>query len=263
MSRTIVSTAIVLGLALASFAVAQSPDRPLTNTEISGLVKTDLPETTIVMAIEFAAARGAVRFDTSPPALMELRRAGAPGGVLDAMMRAEAAMQASRAAARSTASGPTAGMPSGRGVYLRRGAGWAPLSHSLMMPEMSGGWKWHLAVGHRDHVVTLDGGRAAVQVSDRKPTFFVRGFGSGDRPYLLKLDRKKNARQLRAPVHGMVPRGMEFRDSDVKELEMNEISAGVISLRPAADLEPGEYVIASSASPGQKYLMVGFEFGVQ
>src|ERR1035441_4237411 len=72
-------------LTFASFAViAQDARKPISNADVLSMTKSGLGEQTIVLAIQ----HGPTAFDTSPQALVELKKAGVPDGVLNCMLTA-------------------------------------------------------------------------------------------------------------------------------------------------------------------------------
>ena len=76
---------IVPFLALAaSLLIAQEPRGPITNADVVSMTKSGLAEQTIILAIQ----QGSTTFDTSPQALVELKKAGVPDAVLNAMLSA-------------------------------------------------------------------------------------------------------------------------------------------------------------------------------
>ncbi len=72
-------------LAFAPFAViAQESRQPITNADVLSMTKSGLGEQTIILAIQ----QGPTAFDTSPQALVELKKAGVTDGVLNLMLSA-------------------------------------------------------------------------------------------------------------------------------------------------------------------------------
>src|SRR5450631_4040973 len=74
------------------FILGQEAKRPLTNADVVKLVQASLPESTIVLAIEESLAR----FDTSPGALIELKKQGISPAVMEAMLHATSEPDAAR-----------------------------------------------------------------------------------------------------------------------------------------------------------------------
>jgi hypothetical protein len=63
---------------------AQKPDRPLTNADVINMVKSQLPESVIISAIQSHPGK----FDTSTSSLIALHRAGITENEMNAMMAA-------------------------------------------------------------------------------------------------------------------------------------------------------------------------------
>jgi hypothetical protein len=82
MKRRIV-TLVLLFLSIAGLAVAQE-QAPLTNADVLEMMRTGLGKNTIVMLIQ----QGPCNFDTSPQALIQLKKAGASEEVISAMVAA-------------------------------------------------------------------------------------------------------------------------------------------------------------------------------
>jgi hypothetical protein len=83
-------------LAFASLAViAQDSRPPITNADVISMTKSGLGEQAIILAIQ----QGPTAFDTSPQALIELKKAGVEDGVLNLMLSASKGQQAAAQAA--------------------------------------------------------------------------------------------------------------------------------------------------------------------
>ena len=78
---------VCLSLSLA----AQEARKPITNDDLLSMSKAGLKEQTIILAIE----QGPTSFDTSPQALVILKKAGVSDAVLNAMLSASRTSQAS------------------------------------------------------------------------------------------------------------------------------------------------------------------------
>lgn len=79
---------VLIGLFVSMFSITfgQKAEKPLTNADVVTMVKADLPESTIILAIQ----QGTPNFDTSPTALVELKNQGASSKILDAILQAQA-----------------------------------------------------------------------------------------------------------------------------------------------------------------------------
>ncbi len=72
-------------LAFVSFGViAQDSHQPITNADVISMTRSGIGEQTIILAIQ----QGSTAFDTSPQALIELKKAGVTDGVLNLMLSA-------------------------------------------------------------------------------------------------------------------------------------------------------------------------------
>lgn len=93
---------------LSSAAVAEGAERPLTNSDVINMVKSKLPESVVVGAIQSHQGR----FDTSTRALILLHKAGVTDAEMNAMMAASnngSGSTSTRAGSAGNASGPHAG----------------------------------------------------------------------------------------------------------------------------------------------------------
>ena len=83
--------------------LAQSAKKPLTNTDVVDMVHAGLADSTIILAIK----NSGTNFDTSPQALIELKKSGVTQSVMDAMLGAANASAVTATVASSA--GPTFG----------------------------------------------------------------------------------------------------------------------------------------------------------
>src|SRR5262249_6097911 len=74
----------LLGLGTISLGLAQD-SKPITNGDVIAMFKAGLAESTIVLAIQ----HGPTKCDTSPAALIDLKREGVSQAILDAMLKAQ------------------------------------------------------------------------------------------------------------------------------------------------------------------------------
>src|SRR5690348_12034416 len=87
--RSVLSTSLALVLTLylalpATLGQMQIPEKPLTNAEVVGMVKANLPTETIIATILVSRCH----FDTNPSVLAELKYRGVPDAILIAMAEA-------------------------------------------------------------------------------------------------------------------------------------------------------------------------------
>jgi hypothetical protein len=260
--RTILSKVLAIlflaGILLKPCIVTgKQADKPLTNADIVSMVKAGLSESTIVLAIQLASKHGVTDFDTSPGALIELKKQGAAPKILDAMLEAQMAGR------RYIPSTVVPGLPDQQGIYYKSNSGWLEVQSVSMWPEIKTkweGWRGISAVEYARYVLAAS--RAPLQITTQRPTFYVRGAHPGWGWQLLKLVKKDDYRELTVSSDIFsFARKLQFERSEIQEIELNMIAPDVLTVRPASDLEPGEYLIVN-VGPGQQWLLMGYEFGI-
>lgn len=157
---------------------------------------------------------------------------------------------------------PAVGLPFERGVYYRLESGWVSLSRTVLLPIVGGATGPFLNVGHRGASAELPGPQALVRSTSGRPTFYVRGFSPAAGLYLVRTDRKSDHRTVHLSVNRHLDDGPQFHKRDLFELEIQAVSADVISVRPRNNLAPGEYVIVPPAEPQYRWIHFGYGFGV-
>jgi hypothetical protein len=153
-------------------------------------------------------------------------------------------------------------VPFERGVYFEGPSGWISLPNAVFLPQLGSGVKELLGVGSRVAVATMPGAHAAVTITNRKPSFYIRGYRPGTRIYLARGTEKGDARQVRLSMSGDISEGARFHASDLTDIEMEHAGTDLVIVRPRADLRPGEYVLVSTLEPRYRAIRMGFEFSV-
>lgn len=120
MKRSIASVVAAIGLLMiGSYALAQDKAKPLTNDDVIGMVKAELPEDTIIAAI----GSQSTDFDISAQALLKLKKEGVSSRIMDAMMAAASKGRAATATPMTAASAPVitsgAEIPAGTTIAVR------------------------------------------------------------------------------------------------------------------------------------------------
>ena len=156
-----------------------------------------------------------------------------------------------------------AGLPTLKGVYYRAGTGWANLPYTLLWPYNKSAWKWWLSVGGVDYFAELPGEHARVQMTDAQPVFYVRGLATQMGPRLIQFGAKDDFRRVKMlKTRNFEPR-VPFAGNTMRNVEIAQVGPNVVSIRPAANLTPGEYAIVTPAGPDQQRLYLGFDFRVR
>jgi len=157
-----------------------------------------------------------------------------------------------------------AGLPAARGIYVHAGDGWVALQLTVLMPftEEKAAIFEILNVGSDHAIAAIPGANAGVQIAaDTRPTFYLRGI----RPtqmYLVRAVTKADHRELLMPISRNFQEWAQFRPADVAGMELQAVAADIVTVKPLADLKPGEYVLASAFEPGARWIRLGYDFGL-
>jgi hypothetical protein len=155
-----------------------------------------------------------------------------------------------------------AGLPALRGVYLHSPAGWLGLPDQPLMPFENGTAKWLLGFGKSDAIADFPGPHAAVQTSQVKPTFYLRGFPPTSGIYLIREVQKAGHREVHMPVSRDFIEWAHLKSSDLVAIETRHAGDNVTALTPRENLKPGEYGIVTAFDPNVDLIRVIFDFGV-
>ncbi|MGB6941043.1 MAG: hypothetical protein WBE37_01435 [Bryobacteraceae bacterium] len=157
-----------------------------------------------------------------------------------------------------------AGLPTARGIYFHAAQGWVALSRTVLMPFEEGraAALEILNVGSDHATAEIPGPRASVQISnDARPTFYLRGITPVDL-YLVRAVAKSDYRELRMPTSRHFREWAHFRAKDVADYDLQPLGPDVVAIKPRADLKAGEYALASVFEPGDRWIRLGYDFGL-
>lgn len=249
---------LVLFTTIAVLSPAQTADKPLTNSDIQSMVAAGLPENTILLRIETAAFQGLVDLDASSAALAELKQSGAGERVLNDVIWAEpfgAAWKQKQAEDRAVPD-----LPAAAGVYYKGPSGWVTPPSFLLWTPFVTGWDWFS--GAHVSSVNLGSGTSPVQASQAQPEFYLREPATDRGWRIIRLGTRKSQRLLQLTSAGDIAEVDRIRGTQVRAVQMTHVAGGIFLVKPAADLEPGEYVLCSDV-PGGPDLSACYSFGVR
>jgi hypothetical protein len=240
--------------------LAQTVDKPLTNSDIGSMLATGLPESTILLKIETAAYYGLVNLDASPAALTALKQKGASEQVLNAVMWAEpfgAALKWQQEALKWQQEEDRAapGLPSSSGVYYRASSGWAVLPSSVVWPPF-----YSFSIGGRLREVPLGGSHADLQIAGQKVGFYLRNPSSLNWR-IVRLSSRGDQRLLRFVSTRHLNRVDVFEEGRAHPVQITRVASDIFTVVPVAPLEPGEYALCSTV-PGADNLYACHGFGI-
>ena len=247
---------------------AQQEKKPLANADVVGMVKAGLAESTVVLAIE----QSPCKFDTSPAALIELKNQGVSPAVLEAMLRAGEPARASSEQPSAVQGQGSDSKTEGadllaEGAYYKGPKGWVKLEQITI----GGGGATHIGKmfvpGLTPQMVwTFRGAEAPVQITDPKPTFYVKQSpymanvaGHSERDIIIvRFDKKKDHRELQTTSGGSAfTFKAGFSKERTPEIVVTHVSETIFRVTPKVDLPPGEYLLTFGFGG-----MGGYDFGV-
>ena len=259
-------TSLLLVVCLLASATATAPvsaQEVMTNETVIQMVKAGFSESVILAKMRSSQTK----FDTRTDALIELKKAGVPEKVMQAIVSGGAPPASSAAAASApAASAPAIAAPAPQGG--RRG----PIYH------LSGGKQVEL-IGTSGDIETsrapfsgrktelvIAGNKAKYRTTDRQPVFLTTADPAD--VVLVKLDPGKNDRNLRisgssyvGPYAGSVSqRGI--RSEDRVDFEAERDQRGFTRIRPRGPLAPGEFAFVFSRTSGTMPSGALYDFGV-
>jgi hypothetical protein len=241
---------------------AQVTDKPLNNTDVANMIKAGLPEGTVVLAIQHAVARGNTDFDSSPQGLVELKNAGATEPILNFVLTAPKVQ-------RYEPSTTVTGLPVPHGLYFQSTAGWSPLDPVVLIPDVAArfkaNWKTLGAVDRaaENRLYVVPGRQARAHVAGPRPVLYLRGQHPEYGWSVVRLTPQSDQRELVATIPDVFSREPRMKFASGAPVEMDPAIAAddVVTLRPSADLTPGEYLVFRFA-PGQPWVIEGYAFAV-
>ena len=133
---------VTAAMLLTSLSFAQQANKPLTNDDVTSMVKSSLPEDVILNAIQ----ANETNFDTSANALIALQKAGVDSKVMNAMLAA-AAGKKNPTVGQPTVSGQGAGFTGGGSPAVPTTAGLAQFGAALKAMMGGGGLPGTAALG--------------------------------------------------------------------------------------------------------------------
>jgi len=156
---------------------------------------------------------------------------------------------------------PVPGMPAAAGVYCRQAdAKWIKLEPPTLADQKTKGMGLFIETSGLSNLgmtAVYKGAHAPTQISDPRPTFYVRGTGSEKDVMIVQLTQKKDARTIRTSTSAAsVDNKGGFSRGEIRKVTCTVYSDDSFSVQPEEDLQPGEYLLVFN------YATVGFDFGI-
>jgi hypothetical protein len=239
----------VLLISVAPIVSAQS-QKPLTNEDVVKMVAAGLPESTIVQVIQ----KGPTAFDTSPDALIKLKRGGATPKIMEAMLGLSV---------RAPGTVGTVSAPSGTLTITDSALASDPRTEDVGFYLIEDGKPIQLQAtgfsGQKDSVLralktgpfgrykekaVLRGSSALVRSKITRPQFLLHapeGGSPGDY-VVVKLEQKDQTREAVVGSRSVFRGGSTgFEDKGVMKFSSIKLATRKYLIKFDAELEPGEY----------------------
>jgi hypothetical protein len=245
-------------LASASATAPVSAQEVMTNETVIQMVKAGLSESVILAKMRSSQTK----FDTRTDALIELKKAGVPEKVMQAILSGGAAPASAPAAATAPAMATPAPQGGRRGpIYHVSGGKQVELIGTSGDIETS-----RAPFSGRKTELVIAGNKAKYRTVDRQPVFLTSADPAD--VVLVKLDPGKNDRNLRisgssyvGPYAGSVSQ-KGIRSEDRVDFEADRDQRGFTRIRPRAPLAPGEFAFVFTRTSGTMPQGVLYDFGV-
>jgi hypothetical protein len=261
-TQVLFTSLLLAACLLASATVPVSAQEVMTNETVIQMVKAGFSESVILAKMRSSQTK----FDTRTDALIELKKAGVPEKVMQAIVSGGAPPASAPAAAAHAASAPAMAAPAPQGG--RRG----PIYHvsggkHVELIGTSGDIETSRApFSGRKTELVIAGNKAKYRTADRQPVFLTSAEPAD--VVLVKLDPGKNDRNLRisgssyvGPYAGSVSQ-KGFRSEDRVDFEAERDQRGFTRIRPRAPLAPGEFAFVFTRTSGTMPQGVLYDFGV-
>jgi hypothetical protein len=80
--------------------------------------------------------------------------------------------------------------------------------------------------------------------------------------YLVRAVTKEDYRELRMPVSRHFNEWAHYRGKDLTDFQIQGVNGDIVAIKPRVDLKPGEYALTSVFEPGERWIRLGFDFGI-
>ena len=154
-------------------------------------------------------------------------------------------------------------IPQAKGIYYDGPDGIATLPYTLMLPFRSTSVREYFSLGgHWKFRAEISGPGAALAIANPKPMFYMRGYQSGTRLYLVRTDEKQDYREIKMEYPHDYSEWSRV-SKGVTPVEVDAVAGDLISITPRGNLEPGEYVILTSLDREERPIQLSFEFALR
>src|SRR5687767_6263325 len=212
-------SAVHIAFLFVVFVAAQNSAKVLTNYDITEMIKAGLPESTIVLSIQ----QSKPNFDTSPEALIQMKKLGASSGILDAMVKANAP-------AVQTYSEDAFGNLLGSGVAPVEGGEFRQLKRMTPTSKTNSAARVipYIGIFMKGKTYSVfNGNRSDVRTQNPSPEIEIAISSElkiADAVFLIRLDTTKSTRRAEVMREGDLGGSTGVRKKDVIQIRINEVT---------------------------------------
>lgn len=261
-----VAFTLIACLLLNSLTGIAQEKKPLTNADVVTMVKADLPESTIVLAIQQSPSN----FDTSPEALIQLKKQGVSQKILETILQSQSGAQRSATPNNPLSGQSEAGNPAEMSlmeVVLIDGMKRIPMKRSETNMRGSSAGMIMNPFGKVKVRAALNGNHAQLRITNNSPVFEISlpsDLNATDQLVLIKLNPKSDRREIEVGRGGLTGTSTGFNKSAIvpttfEEVKTQAIGGGVkytmYHVKVINPLPPGEYAFV----PRNTYY---YDFGI-
>jgi hypothetical protein len=230
---------VAILLLFCSLATAQQKKKPMTNADVVAMIKAELPENTVILAIQ----QSTPNFDTSPNTLIQLKKQGITPKILDAMLQAQAEISNSETK-QSSNSKTTVKEPDNIGVFYSLGE-----NDSLKPLERLSGRAYRAAGANA--IFEISGNRSSLRLNSNQKQNFVIRLANGIDPNKIDLVRmylKDGKRAVNIVISGNLGYPSEAKSptsSGKFPINISKFGESSYKLTPQQILVGGEYCFST------------------
>ena len=224
---------------------------PLTNADIIKLVKLDLPPAAIIGKIKSSPTH----FDVSVDALVELKKQGVTGDVMNEMMAASTSEEKHTAVTSQDYTDPKTMRKHGLYWYEPKNTA-NPLI--LLDPtvisntKVKGGSAFTYGIGGYHNISILSGAHSNRQIHKANPVFYFYLPPDGDLTpnefSLVELNTKKKGREMTVGTINGYAQSHGISEKEKVELTYESVADGIYKVSPKQPLDEGEYCFVFTGS---------------
>lgn len=253
MMKSSVLTMIFSAVIVSGSVFAQDQPPPAGNADILNMLRSHVPESTILSEIDVLVGRGA-NFDISPAAIIELQRNGASEKVMNTIVWIQTTVV------------PGVAVPVPRAVFYRSGGNAVKLNSFLLWAEFMPRWTAWPFYKTGGNEVALNASPAVVPVSEPTPTLIVQGFDADAGWQLVKVERGTNYREVTLKRKHAFSSDF-FSDSVFEHGALRPIALAPegdrsFTVRPTVPLGAGSYALCAQVPGGVGWMRACYEFQV-